>query len=1499
MNLQLLTILCLMFSCRLTVGSDSYIVIAPKTIRPGLNVRISVTILQASSNVQVQTDVIANRTGTQVTASKTISPGASGFIELQMPNRLLDEDGPYSLRVTGSGGLTFRNETSLKVDQKCVSVFIQTDKGIYKPGQTILMRFIAYKPTLLPYTGTVEVSITDPNDNLMAKWKDVSLNSGVASRDFPLSIEPPLGEWVISVSGECLTGKQTFQVDKYVLPKFEVTVKPPSFLVSSDTSVEGTITAKYTYGQPVKGTLELTFYLPTQYYNKPPKTLRMSNIQINGMKPFVLDSSKIRSLQEDHYIDRNEDNLPSWGQLAINASVTETLTGTTLSGQGLTTFYSHSIKMKFHESTPDTFKPGLSFVARILVTTQDNKPMEGISVTITAMTNNGSTPFVVQVIGGIAVLIYDVPTGATRLSLNAECKDPRTGNKVTAYSNPSISKSPSSSFIQLSTSTSSAQIGTSLNYGVKSTFAFSKLYYQVMARGNLIVHNLKQLDSSATSTSLDVPVTHAMAPSAQIVAYVITGDGEVVADSLSVSVAIGFENSVNVSFGVTEKKPGDDVTVTVKATPDSFVAVAAVDYSVALLADTNDITQAHVVDELQSYDTSTPDWNDGPVWAFRREKRSIWWPWSPGGQDAYSIFDKAGVVVLTDTTLYKEKQQYHYRFGCPDCAVPLFNERAGIVPEMALDLADGDSAPATGELLEPERTRTFFPETWLWSDAVTGANGMTTFTSKVPDTITTWVASGFAVNSRTGLGVPATRAELKAFQPFFVSLNLPYSVRRGEQLGLKVTVFNYLDVDINNVLVELEENKDLVSVSYNILTNEAELVNTPEPLTLSKSISVTANSGTTVVFAVTPRTVGQIVIKVIARSSVAADAVERQLLVVPEGRAVDYTQNVLIQMDQSDQSYKQSLSLTLPSDVIRDSGRATVSVIGDLMGPTLNNLERLVRMPYGCGEQNAASTAPNIFVRQYLDATGQLTLDLKSKTNKYMMTGYQRELNYRHNDGSYSAWGGRDDSGSLWLTAFVVKLYALASDFVTIDSQQVQLSTRWIAKKQLPSGVFPTVGRLVDTYIKGGLDGETANTAFVLISLIETRDAANVNGAPAVSGAITKAQGYLEGKLISTSRHYTICIMAYALALSGSSMTSQAITKLKSIATVDGGVMYWKESGGSSRKSSNDDFFYYPYHAPSAEIEMTGYGLLAITQVSDIPGGLPAAKWLSQQRNSLGGWSSTQDTCVALQALANYAAALRQGSGSLNIHLTSDVDLDFSHVVSVDSDNALVLQQAEVPVGGNLNLNVNGSGTALLQATVAYNVPAHGSSEPSYLLVVDVLEKNAGDRIDITLCSTYKKDEDSGMVVVSSVLPSGFGVDHDSMETYMKSDSDVKRYDVSGDQVDIYLNQLVYNSKKCVVVTANRQYDVGNVKPVPAVVYSYYEPDLEKESVLYAPLSMADATVCELCMCNENCAGCDDYKKTIGCPTQNPPSSSTSVSSITLITVLMTLVGMMMRSLLE
>ena len=62
----------------------------------------------------------------------------------------------------------------------------------------------------------------------------------------------------------------------------------------------------------------------------------------------------------------------------------------------------------------------------------------------------------------------------------------------------------------------------------------------------------------------------------------------------------------------------------------------------------------------------------------------------------------------------------------------------------------------------------------------------------VPDTITTWVANGFAMSSQTGLGISDT-ATIKAFQPFFVQMTLPYSVIRGEEIPVTVTVFNYVD----------------------------------------------------------------------------------------------------------------------------------------------------------------------------------------------------------------------------------------------------------------------------------------------------------------------------------------------------------------------------------------------------------------------------------------------------------------------------------------------------------------------------------------------------------------------------------------------------------------------------------------------------------------------------------------------------------------------------------
>ena len=61
---------------------------------------------------------------------------------------------------------------------------------------------------------------------------------------------------------------------------------------------------------------------------------------------------------------------------------------------------------------------------------------------------------------------------------------------------------------------------------------------------------------------------------------------------------------------------------------------------------------------------------------------------------------------------------------------------------------------------------------------------------EIPHTITTWVMQAVAINNKTGLGL-ATPLRIVGYQDFFISLKMPYSVKRGEQVSLLATVFNY------------------------------------------------------------------------------------------------------------------------------------------------------------------------------------------------------------------------------------------------------------------------------------------------------------------------------------------------------------------------------------------------------------------------------------------------------------------------------------------------------------------------------------------------------------------------------------------------------------------------------------------------------------------------------------------------------------------------------------
>lgn len=85
-----------------------------------------------------------------------------------------------------------------------------------------------------------------------------------------------------------------------------------------------------------------------------------------------------------------------------------------------------------------------------------------------------------------------------------------------------------------------------------------------------------------------------------------------------------------------------------------------------------------------------------------------------------------------------------------------------------------------------------------------------------------------------------------------------------------------------------------------------------------------------------------------------------------------------------------------------------------------------------------------------------------------MILGYQRELTYRHRDGSFSAFGEVDKQGSMFLTAFVLKSVYQAKRYITIDNSMMTDAQKWIESKQQPDGCFPDYGKIIDHGIQVG-----------------------------------------------------------------------------------------------------------------------------------------------------------------------------------------------------------------------------------------------------------------------------------------------------------------------------------------------------------------------------------------------------------------------------------------------
>ncbi|VDI14360.1 Hypothetical predicted protein [Mytilus galloprovincialis] len=201
------------------------------------------------------------------------------------------------------------------------------------------------------------------------------------------------------------------------------------------------------------------------------------------------------------------------------------------------------------------------------------------------------------------------------------------------------------------------------------------------------------------------------------------------------------------------------------------------------------------------------------------------------------------------------------------------------------------------------------------------SDGKATIITTAPDTITEWIASAFAVNPRSGLGVAANTANLTTFQKFFMRFELPFSAIRGEVIIVQVTVFNYLDQD-QQVSVKLANNVNFTFVDVN--GNDFN----PGSDGWTKSVLVKEDSVASVYFPLKPTALGKILLDGTATSSIGADAVQREFLIEAEGIKHNYNVPLLIDLRQGGR-IRETISLSFPPNLVEDSVFIKIQVIGE------------------------------------------------------------------------------------------------------------------------------------------------------------------------------------------------------------------------------------------------------------------------------------------------------------------------------------------------------------------------------------------------------------------------------------------------------------------------------------------------------------------------------------------------------------------------------------------
>ncbi|XP_072005879.1 venom factor-like [Engystomops pustulosus] len=1349
-------------------------------------------------------------------------------------------------------------------------IFIQTDKPVYTPGSLVLYRLFTMTPNLKPLSRPVIIEFLTPG-NVMVKRDLVHQPSktGIISLSHTLTDLVSLGLWTISAKFEDTSIQNyttQFEVKEYVLPSFEIKITTSkNFFYIKDKELRVDIEATYLYGKPVNGKAFVLFGVKRDNEKRSlPDTLR--RIEISDGEGFTVLERKdlVKYFQE-------ELDMLQWTLYVSVTVITDS--GSDLVESELENIFIVTSPYKIlYTKTSKYFKPGMPFDLMVFVTNPDGSPAQRVPVVAEpgkvrgATQKDGTVRLSINTASDINVLQITVSTTDDQLT-----KDQQASATMVA----SAYKPTGGNYLHLSVTGGELEIGANaaVHFNIRNTDPnvqdqINRFNYVIMNKGRIMKVGSQKRDKGQNFVTMLLPITEEFIPSFRILAYytVTTGSGRaIVADSIWIDVADTCMGTLKIT-GERDRdnaiqRPSNSMKLKLQADHKATVGLVAVDRGVYVINSKLKITQKKVWESVERYDIGC----------------------TPGsGADTPGVFYDAGLALQTNfqiTTpqrseplcpqklkrrrrssaiLIQERDKKASEYTGPEkkcCEDGMLDNPMGHDCERrARHIMDG--AKCVGAFLdcckhitkqrETEKSlhrtddtarsdedsnyiddadivcRSEFPESWLWRIEIMNERpdpkGISTKSLNVflKESITTWEVLAVSLSENKGICVSEPH-NIQVMMDFFIDLRLPYSVVRNEQVEIRAILYNYGNSQFK-VRVDWTYNEDLCSLSTAKKKHRQEVTIKP-----SSSVSVP--------FVIVPLKLGEHDIEVKAAGQYVSDGVKKKLKVVPEGRKMIQTlTSVVLDPEVKGGVQEERVTAVDAKNMVPNTAMNTIvtvqgTPVSEMVEKSLDGvlLSHLIDAPHGCGEQIMMSMTAPLIATHFLDNTNQwerVGVHRRDQAIQYIKDGVILQLAFAKADASFGAW--IETPSSTWLTAYVVKIFSLASSLINVDKNLICNSVKWlILNKQNPDGEFREDAPVYHQEMVGGVTTGSAEldsslTAFVLIALLESephcKDRLNI-----LPTGIQKATRYLNDNYRSLKKPYSIAITSYALAKAGKLQDSEILMSAST------GNTHWNEPGS---------------HLLS--LEATSYALLTLLKLKNFQKAGPLVKWITEQRYYGEVWGSTQSTMIQFEALAQY---------QIDVPTFKDLALDVSFTLPgrsqavthrLDIENALLARSEQTSGIGDFIVTAKGKGQGTLTVLSIYHALETEKENKCNNFDLSVTIKDEPDvkrpegaksTVSMTVCARFLKNHDATMSILDISMMTGFAPDLIDLNRLKKGvDRYISNFEINKGAFDkgtliLYIDRISHAEEDCLKFNLHQFFEVGLIQPGSVTVYDYYSPE--------------------------------------------------------------------------